>query len=65
MFDEILVFFFFMFTETQSVDLFPPKELFGTLSAKHPKTIPGTLTFAPHPRRQLRSICVHALYLLF
>ncbi len=24
------------------------KELFGTLSAKHPKTIPHTLAFAPH-----------------
>ena len=24
------------------------KELFGTLSAKHPKTIPRTLTFAAH-----------------
>ena len=24
------------------------KELFGTLSAKHPEKIPGTLTFAPH-----------------
>jgi hypothetical protein len=40
------------------------KELFGTLSAKHPEKIPGTLAFAPHRpygpgtepcRRQIRS----------
>ena len=38
-------FFMKMLTEIKIVVFFP---VFGTLSAKHPKTIPGTLTFAPH-----------------
>ena len=39
-------FFMKMLTEIKIVVFFP---VFGTLSAKHPKTIPGTLTVAPHP----------------